>query len=78
MWLIYTDKERNIPGLYKIKLFLDLENFDKGFLFAWNISRRKGTKFNTKLEAETAAIHFTTKHPEWIGKIKTTWMRVRV
>jgi hypothetical protein len=30
------------------------------------------------LEAETAAIQFSAKHPEWLGKLKTTWMRVRV
>lgn len=76
--MIYHNRDKSIPGLNGVKMYLDLDNFEKGFIFAWNISRRKGTQFSTKLEAETAAIHFTTKHPDWLGKLRTTWMKVRV
>ena len=78
MWVIYTDRKKDLQGIYNGKMFLDLDNFEKGLTFAWNISRSKATKFNTKLEAETAAIQFSAKHPEWLLKLRTTWTKVRI
>jgi hypothetical protein len=78
VWVIYTDRVKDLQGIHNGKMFLDLDNFEKGLTFAWNIFRSKATKFNTKLEAETAAIQFSAKHPEWMLKLRTTWTKVRI
>lgn len=78
VWLIYKDKHKTSGFPVPTKLYLNIDNFQTGITFAWNVSRQRATKYDTKLDAETAAIRFTGKHPEFLGVLKTTWMKTRV
>ena len=77
MWVIYRDKHKGGP-LPASRLYLDIENFNSGITFAWSVYRGKVTSYFTKLEAETAAIQFSARHPEFLGQLKTTWTQKRL
>ncbi len=76
--MIYRDKKDQIGPLPPTKLFLNIDNHNTGITFAWNVYKQRATKYDTKLEAETAAIQFTTRYPEFMGRLKTTWFQTRI
>lgn len=57
------------------KIFGGTEKYlsDRDGTLGWKVTKSFAKKFETKAEALSYAIIYTTNHPEFMGEVRVTW-----